>query len=143
MKDAPSSDRLRSAVDQVNETARQIRRSSSQLLSRTNGNSKEAGDGDGGAHRTAQALAHLSDSLERAGQAAMNSGLAMRDRSRDTARAISRSERVLREQGLRGAAARAATHPGRGRFLTVVGTVVGAAVAGVVLLMGCRDRENS
>ncbi len=133
MTDMTPRDRLHAAVDRVNETARQIRESSVRLVDR---NGRAGEEGGGTAERAAQVLSLLSDSLERAGESAMASGLVLRDRGRDAAQAVSRSERVLRKGGFRGAAVRAATHPRRGAYLVALGA--GTAVALLLVGFGVR-----
>lgn len=133
MKNSSTTDRFRKAVDQVNETAKKVRKSATQLVGRAGDEEKGA---NGKAEQMAAALSRLSDSLERAGENAMASGLAVRDRSRDTARAVSRSERILREQGLRGATARVVAHPRRGLIFGIMGAVV--AALGVLITLGVR-----
>lgn len=75
------------------------------------------------AGRTADALARMSDSLEWAAEIAETSGMALRDQARDAANALSRGERVLREEKFTGAAARAALRSRRKRstLLAVAG----------------------
>jgi hypothetical protein len=128
MNETSPRERLHAAVDRVNETARQIRASSARLVDWNGGGQ----DPDGKAEQAAEVLARLSDSLERAGENAMASGLAVRDRSRDAARALSRSKRVLRDGGFRAAAAQVATHPRRRPLLLALG----AGTVAALLLVG-------
>ncbi|MEJ2206358.1 MAG: hypothetical protein P8170_19885 [Gemmatimonadota bacterium] len=83
----------------LREVATQIRRVASHLLTRSE---KEPA---GAAVAAAEALSAVSDSLETVAEGAGASGRALRDRGRDAAQALSRGERVLREEGLPGAVA--------------------------------------
>lgn len=82
----------------LKETATQVRQVASNLLTRSEKEPRRA------AVAAAEALAAVSDSLEAVAEGAGASGRALRDRGRDAARALSRGERVLREDGLTGAA---------------------------------------
>ena len=124
----PAKDKLHTAVDRVNETAEPVREMASQLLSRSGGRDQARGK----AGRTADALAKMSDSLERAAESARISGMALRDQGRDAAKALSRGERVLREEKCTGAAVRLVLRSRRKRSILLA--VAGGGLLALFLL---------
>ena len=88
---------------------------------------------------TADALGATSETLATVGERARKSGLALRDRGRDAARAASRGERVLREEGVRGGAVRLGGMARR-HALGIVLVATGVAAAVVLGRWGLRDR---
>lgn len=121
--------------ERVNAVAEQLRDGASDLLE---GSGKRSARGEK-AKRTASAMAWASDSLEDIGEGVRQSGLAVRDRARDSAKALSRGERILREGGFPGASARIALRARKHAttMAIVAGGVLAAAVVGKYLN---RDR---
>lgn len=115
---------LEAAAKRVNDAARDIRDMASDVVG---GSDENEG---GRARATADALGVVSNSLEKVADGARASGLAVRDRGRDAARALSRGERVLRDGGYPGAAVGLALLARRnaGR-IAAVGAGVGAFIA--------------
>ncbi|GEM_PF-2372806 len=112
------------AAKQLDHTAQSIRNQAGELLAR-----KEDGKGGGRAAFTADILAAVADSVEAMAEGCLASGMAVRDRGRDAARAMHRGERVLRESGYLGGALRVAGMTRRHlRGLAVTGAGVVAAV---------------
>ena len=88
-------------------------------------------------------ISTLSGSLNDAGDAARDAGAAVRDRFRDSARAIERGGRALKDNGVRGTAT-AAAQGARRHKKTVLGTV-GAVAGGLfafVLARRARARRG-
>ena len=85
-------------------------------------------------------LSTLSGSLDTAGEAAHTTGMAVRDRFRDSARALERGGRVLRTSGIGGAAAAAALSARRHRK-ALMGTA--GAIAGGLLAFGLVRRVRA
>jgi len=115
------------AIEQVHATVDHARVRAVEALEHV----ERRGSGDATAKRAAGAMGRVSDSLERMAEAAHVSGLAVRDRARDSARALSRGERTLRREGFSGAAARAAL---RARRHVKTAAVIGGSIVAVVLL---------
>jgi len=82
-------------------------------------------------------LATLSGSLDTAGEAAHSTGMAVRDRFRDSARALERGGNVLRTSGISGAAAAAALTARRHKK-ALIGTA--GAIAGGLFALGLVRR---
>ena len=82
-------------------------------------------------------LSALSGSLNTAGDAARNVGAAVRDRLRDSARAVERGGRTLRDDGVKSAAT-TAVQRARRHQKTLLGTI--GAVAGGLLAVGAVRR---
>lgn len=80
---------------------------------------------------TERALSTLSGSLDTAGDAARTAGSAVRDRLRDSARAIERGGRNLRTIGVKGAASAATrqVRENRNKVLGALGAVAGGIAA--------------
>lgn len=87
-----------------------------------------------------RALTTLSGSLDAAGDAARSTGAAVRDRLRDSARALERGGRTLRTTGVRGAAS-AATHRVRDNRKKVLGAL--GALAGSIAAFALVRRARS
>lgn len=126
----------------VEETEGRVHAVADDLRDRTSDLLKRGGQGNSRgekAKRTASALAWASDSLEDIGEGVRETGLAVRDRARDSAKALSRGERILRDGGFPGASARIALRArNHAKSIAVVaGTVLAAAVVGKYL---ARDR---
>jgi len=107
-------------------TGRSLRNRTEALLSREE-------DGEGGdrerAALPADVLGAVADSVEAVAEGCRTSGMAIRDRGRDAARAMRRGERVLRESGYLGGALRVAGMTRRHlRALALTGAGVVAAV---------------
>lgn len=85
-------------------------------------------------------LSALSDSLDTAGAAARRSGLAVRDRFRDSARALERGGRVVRTSGIAGAVT-ASVLAFRRHKKALLGTA--GALAGSVLALGLLRRVRT
>jgi hypothetical protein len=85
-------------------------------------------------------ISTLSESLGAAGDAARDAGSAVRDRLRDSARAVERGGRALRNNGVRSAATAAAQRARRHRK-TLLGVV--GAVAGGLLALGALRRARA
>ena len=85
-------------------------------------------------------ISTLSGSLSTAGDAARNAGAAVRDRLRDSARAIERGGRSLRQNGVRETAATAAqgARRHRKRLLGTLGAVASGLLAVGVMRRGFR-----
>lgn len=90
-----------------------------------------------------RALSTLSGSLGAAGDAAWSAGATVRDRLRDSARALERGGRRLRTTGMKGAAA-AATHRVRDNRNKVLGTLgaLAGSLAVVALVRRARGRAS-
>jgi hypothetical protein len=88
-----------------------------------------------------RALSTLSGSLDTAGDAARNAGAAMRDRLHDSARAIERRGRALRDTGVRGAVSAASQRVRRNksRVLGAMGAIAGG-IAALALVRRVRGR---
>jgi hypothetical protein len=107
-------------------TGRRLRDRAEALLSREE-------DGEGGdrgrAALPADVLGAVADSVEAVAEGCRTSGMAVRDRGRDAARAMRRGERVLRESGYLGGTLRVAGMTRRHlRGLALTGAGVVAAV---------------
>lgn len=130
MGTTPNTDEVSRAADRVATTAADIRRKAAALVRR------DGGDADGEARdraaRTADALGRISDSLEALAEGARKSGLVLRDRGRDGARALERGERTLREGGFLGAGARLAVLARRNAAVLVGGALATAAVVALL-----------
>lgn len=125
-----AADRLAEGSSRMRELATSVRRN-------------RTGNGKGTADFAADALSVMSRSLAAVADGAHAAGLSLRDRGRDTARALSRGERALRTTGLTGAAATAALCVRRnaGRIALVGGGLLAAAfVAGTIRLDRRRTR---
>ena len=119
--------KTRDAIEHIHATADHARVRTAEASEHV----EHRGRGDATTKRAAGAMGRVSDSLARMAEAAHVSGLAVRDRARDSARALSRGERILRREGFSGAAARAAL---RARRHLKTAAVVGGSIVVVVLL---------
>ena len=115
------------AIDHIHATADHARVRAAEAWEHV----ERRGRGDATAKRAAGAMGRVSHSLERMAEAAHASGLAVRDRARDSARALSRGERTLRREGFSGAAARTAL---RARRHLKTAAVIGGSIVAFVLL---------
>ena len=128
MQDHSKGTGLEAAAKRLDHTAKDLRKRTGELLSRKESPDDDA-EGAGSAEFTADILAALADSLEAMAEGARASGMALRDRGRDAARAIHRGERVLREGGYVEGAVRATSMARRNlRALALTGAGVVAAV---------------
>ena len=84
-------------------------------------------------------ISTLSGSLNTAGDVARDAGAAVRDRLRDSARAIERRGHAIKNDGVKGAATAAAE--GARRHKRLLGTI--GAVAGGLLAFGAVRRARS
>ena len=108
----------------LDHTAHSVRNRTEEWLSR-----KADGQGGGSAMFAADILSSVADSVEAIAEGCRASGMAVRDRGRDAARAMHRGERVLREGGYLGSALRVAGMARRNlRGLAITGAGVLAAV---------------
>lgn len=123
---------LETAADTVDTAAQRLRGVASEIV--PHGNS----EGDARSARIAAGtLASVSSSLETVAESARASGLAIRDRGRDAARALDRGERVLREDGLTGAAVHVGYHARRH-----AGKLAAAAGASLLALWALSRRSR-
>jgi len=137
MKTTTATEGLHSAADNMAQTAGELRRIASDLVHRADDDSEEEGRR---ARMAADALGSVSDSLETVAESARASGLALRDRGRDAARALERGEQVLRTSGFPGAAAEVALMARRNAGKMAL--TAGASVLALAALRRARRSGN-
>ena len=125
-----ASKELNSAADRVTATADEIRHAASKLVRRSG--SEDDAEERRKAEVAADALGSFSDSLESLAEGARKSGLYLRDRGRDSARALERGERVLREGGFLGAGAKLAIMARRNAGGILAGAAAVTVLAGLL-----------
>ena len=135
MKTKTATDGLHTAADDMAQTAGRLRQIASDLVHRADDDSEDEGRK---ARMAADALGAVSDSLETVAESARASGLALRDRGRDAARALERGEKVLRTSGFPGAAAEMALLARRN-----AGKIALAASAGTLALVALRQARRN